>query len=89
MSVITRAIKSSLDASTDAIKTAEEALAAAKIANIHAKAAFDAFCVNGHIPPFTIEGNLNDDKCPNCKRKKCLHGKFLTTFNNNRLAPYP
>ena len=48
MSVITRTIiKSSLDASTDALKAAEEALASAKIANNHAKAAYDAFCFSG------------------------------------------
>lgn len=81
MSVITRAIKSSLDASTDALKAAEEALAAAKIANINAKAAYDAFCVSGYIPPFTIEAEghkKKEEKCANCKQSVCLHGKPLT-----------
>ena len=73
MSVITRAIKSSLDASTDALKAAEEALAAAKTANIHAKAAYDAFCVSGH------EGHKKkEEKCSNCKQSVCFHGKPLT-----------
>ena len=79
MSVITRAIKSSLDASTDALKAAEEALAAAKIANIHAQAAYDAFCVSGYIPPFAIDGHKKkEEECANCKQSVCLHGRPLT-----------
>ena len=81
MSVITRAIKSSLDASTDALKAAEEALAAAKIANVHARAAYDAFCASGYIPPFAIKDNKKkEEKCTNCKYKlvSCLQGKPLT-----------
>ena len=81
MSVITRAVKSSLDASADALKAAEEALAAAKIANIHLRAAYDAYCVSGYVPPFTTE-NKKEEKCKNCKctQSSCLHGKPLTEF---------
>ena len=81
MSVIIKAIKSSFDASTDALKAAEEALAAAKLAKIHAQTAYDAFCVSGYVPPFIIEGNKKEEeKCANCKCKvsSCLHGKPLT-----------
>ena len=88
MSVITRAVKSSLDASADALKAAEEALAAAKIANIHARAAYDAFCVSGCVPPFSTE-NKKEEKCKNCKRtpSSCLHGKPLTeSLINNQVG---
>jgi len=88
MSVITRAVKSSLDASADALKAAEKALAAAKIANIHARAAYDAFCVSECVSQFNIE-KKKEEKCKNCKCKQssCLHGKPLTeTLINNQVG---
>ena len=84
MSVIIKALKSSLEASTKALNAAEEALAAAKLSNIHAQAAYDAFCVSGYIPPFPpstdSKEKTKEAQCVNCKRNhsSCLHGEPLT-----------
>ena len=80
MSVIIKAFKSSLEASTKALNAAEEALAAAKLSNIHAQAAHDAFCVSGYVPPFPPSTDSKEETEEDQKRKQssCLQGNPLT-----------
>ena len=86
VSTLYAATKSAVDMSEKALLAAEEALAAARIANAQAKAAFEA--VDSYMGTGGIvkeNGNLHleehriqNAKCSNCKWSPCLHGKVLT-----------
>ena len=86
ISTLYAATKSAVDMSEKALLAAEEALAAARIANAQAKAAFEA--VDSYMGTGGIvkeNGNLHleehriqNAKCSNCKWSPCLHGKVLT-----------
>ena len=86
VSTLYAATKSAVDMSEKALLAAEEALAAARIANAQAKAAFEAVDSymgtggrvkeNGNL--HLEEHRIQNAKCSNCKWSPCLHGKVLT-----------
>ena len=79
---LTKAVKSSLEMSEAALKAAEEAVAAAKIAKIHAQAAFSAVKIALEVDERKKE---KEERCGNCKKKMslCLHEQSLVeSFKN-------